>query len=178
MNVKEFVKITAPVTALSAHDVLSIFAVWLEPNGSEKSLRTFTNLIHPDSGTSNPDFVQHNPILKEQFSSMPEKLWFLELGWGVEDAAQNVASESRGLVLLLVDGKEGLFRRTGFFSVALEQAPSMTGSGITGMLSVKGLKLSSHRLGNCGRNALRCRLLQLSENALSGLVADVNACWK
>jgi len=59
----------------------------------------------------------------------------MELSWGEFSGRQNVAQESRGLVLLPVADRPNTYRRTGFFVVGLEYDPDEVG-GDTNLLAM------------------------------------------
>jgi hypothetical protein len=67
----------------------------------------------------------------------PPDMRFLELSWGKQDGNQNIANESRGLVLvpLDVEGRNDVFRRVGFYIVALEEDLERKQGNLVSMLS-------------------------------------------
>ncbi|TAQ91339.1 hypothetical protein B7494_g308 [Chlorociboria aeruginascens] len=83
----------------------------------------FTNVIFPDGALTNPELLVQT-VSGEPVISAPHTLRFLELSWGKKDGKQNIADESRGLVLLpikTIEGRENVYQRVGFFVVALEE---------------------------------------------------------
>lgn len=69
---------------------------------------------------------------------IPPGLRFLELSYGEQDGVQNIALESRGLAIMPLErpGTEGVYRRIGFYVVALEENTEWKGKGVKNMMMV------------------------------------------
>ncbi|KAI5456744.1 heterokaryon incompatibility protein-domain-containing protein [Mariannaea sp. PMI_226] len=118
------VVIRGPVSQLPILDILPNFK-WLGPNHSPQA---FTNHLYLDGGLTNPYFTTVL-VDGEEIVSCPQGLKFMELSRGKQDGRQNLASESRGLILVAVDGKPDTYHRVGFFIVALEYDVDAVASG-------------------------------------------------
>jgi len=119
----------APMSTLPLDQSLPTFKF---PNpGSSK--QAFSNSIYLDGALTNPDFlpetVDGTPIIPARVD-----MRFMELSWGKMSGYQNVAQESRGLVLLPVADRPNTYRRSGFFVVGLEYDPEEVG-GDTNLLA-------------------------------------------
>jgi hypothetical protein len=128
LYVRGHVTLNAPVIYLTREDVVLNFSIWSEPSKPT----AFMNIIYPDGGNSNSDF-------NEAGLNVPEELLFLQLGSG-SSGRQNLCAESRGLVLVPVhdDVFENTFRRTGFYSATLADAPDLEeGNQAFAILSVE-----------------------------------------
>ncbi|KAH7165267.1 heterokaryon incompatibility protein-domain-containing protein [Dactylonectria macrodidyma] len=89
---------------------------WLGPNATAEP---FSNLIYIDGCLTNPDFK----VSIEDGEAMvrcDKDFKYLELSRGKWDGRQNLAAESRGLLLVAADDRPNTYRRIGFFIVALE----------------------------------------------------------
>jgi hypothetical protein len=109
------VTLKAPISTLPGEDLISSFR-WLDRGSSREA---FTNTIFFDGDITNPN-ISMETRNGQPFVSIPEGLKFVELSWGKEMGRQNVANESRGLVLVPIDEKPGTYKRLGFYIVALE----------------------------------------------------------
>jgi hypothetical protein len=96
----------------------------------------FTNVIFPDGAATNPEFSVEETN-GDVLIGAPPDMSFLELSWGKQDGNQNIANESRGLVLvpLDVEGRNDVFRRVGFYIVALEEDLERKQGNLVSMLS-------------------------------------------
>lgn len=119
-------KIKAPIACLTRAQMKSHFRVWL----THSSRPALINVIHPDGASHNTDFSRSSGVATNR-----DTFYFLELSWGKDGGIQNVASESRGLVLVMVDDEENTFRRTGFYFVALETVPDWEGVHVSSVLT-------------------------------------------
>lgn len=104
-----------PVSRLETLDILERCR-FLDPGSTRLP---FQNYIFIDGGFTNPE-LDVGIINGNATVSCPDVLKFLELSRGKESGKQNVATESRGLVLMPVEGKANTYRRLGLFVVALE----------------------------------------------------------
>jgi hypothetical protein len=123
LKVKGSIIVRAPVVGFSSSDVHHDFAIWLE----QESPPVISNLIFPNSGSSNPDFQPSRSTTNPETS--PQIFWFLELTHGVTGGRQWSCPESHGLVLVAVDRKKKIYRRTGFHSVPLFWMPDLVNDG-------------------------------------------------
>ncbi|CAM1509620.1 Fc.00g033590.m01.CDS01 [Cosmosporella sp. VM-42] len=109
------ITLRAPIACLPALELLGHFK-WLSPDSSPQA---FSNHIYLDGGLSNSDF-EIGVVNGESTIGCPDDLKFMELSRGKWDGRQNLAAESRGLILVPVRGRPNTYRRAGFFIVALE----------------------------------------------------------
>ncbi|KAF7552043.1 hypothetical protein G7Z17_g4595 [Cylindrodendrum hubeiense] len=109
------VLIRGRVSSLDTLDTLGHFR-WLSPSSRAEP---FSNLIYIDGCLTNPDFKISYEDGKPKVLCH-EDFRFLELSRGKWGGRQNLAAESRGLMIVPVDGEPGKYRRVGFFIVALE----------------------------------------------------------
>ena len=108
------ITLRAPLSTLPIEQIIPTFKFL----NSGSSRQTFTNVLYLDGGLTNPDFISESVDGSMQLL-VREDMRFLELNRG--KIASNVMSEeSRGLVLLPVEGQPNTYRRSGFFVVALE----------------------------------------------------------
>jgi hypothetical protein len=100
------------------------------------SRRAFTNVIFSDGGFENEVF-EVEIINGEKKTSAPPDMRFPELNWGKQDGNQDISNESRGLVLVSANIEESpeVFRRVGFFVVALEEDLEKKRGNLVSMLS-------------------------------------------
>lgn len=114
------ITIAAPICELPARELLEYFDVVTE-HGSP---RAFSHYIHFDGGFTNPD-ISIGEVNGEGVFNYPLGMRFMELSRGKWDGRQNLAAESRGLVIAPVEGRPKTYRRIGYFVVALEYDASM-----------------------------------------------------
>lgn len=145
------ITITAPVSTLATEE--TSFQVWLDSNASWPA---FSNVIHLDGALTNPDFVHRNADNQLTLST-PGGLKFLELSSGRRDGRQNIAAESRGLLLVPALDQLGKYKRTGFFVVALEHDidSAMSGENLVIMFSVESGNVVSTPFGEIWKKSLR-----------------------
>ncbi|KAH8665315.1 heterokaryon incompatibility protein-domain-containing protein [Ilyonectria robusta] len=109
------VSIKARVSTLDTSEILGQFR-WLSPTSTAQP---FSNLLYIDGCLTNPDFkISYEDGQPTILCDGDYK--FLELSRGKWDGRQNIAAESRGLMVVAVEGRPNTFRRVGFFIVALE----------------------------------------------------------
>ncbi len=130
--VEGYIRLRAPMSALTISECGPNFIVQYPGSFS----RAFTNMIFPDGGFENEAF-EINIINGEMKTIAPPDMRFLELSWGKQDGSQDIANESRGLVLVSAntDGLKDIYRRVGFFVVALEEDLEKKRANVVGMLS-------------------------------------------
>ncbi|TVY62268.1 hypothetical protein LSUE1_G009236, partial [Lachnellula suecica] len=97
LEVEGGIKMKAPMGTLPISQSIPHFK-FPTPNSSRLA---FTNAIFPDGGLTNPEFESVHVNGKTLVSAPPD-MRFLELSWGKRDGHQNIADESRGLVLVPV----------------------------------------------------------------------------
>ena len=118
------ITLQAPISSLQPYETLGEFAFFKETSIPQ----AFCNILYIDDGLSNPG-VNVSVIVTQPTITLPDGLRFLELSRGKWDGSQNFAMESRGLLIVPVEGKEKTYRRAGFFVVALEYDVDMAASG-------------------------------------------------
>lgn len=118
LEVGGFIVLKARVSTLTAAQLMPKFKfVSLDWTSSPSG---FANYIYLDGGWSNPQFDRSPGVGGRPRVTGPEALRLMELSWGYQGGRQNVAAESRGLVIIPVLGERYTYWRTGFFVVALE----------------------------------------------------------
>lgn len=134
-------RLRAPISTLPLMEMLQHFQI------AERETRhkAFANTIFPDGGLETNPYLcySHTPTYNENGRVgviIPPTLRFLELSYGKEDGVQNIAAESRGLVIMPLErpGTEGVYRRIGFYIVALEEDSKWEGKGVSNMMMVPG----------------------------------------
>ncbi|KAK4031826.1 hypothetical protein C8A01DRAFT_21016 [Parachaetomium inaequale] len=80
----------------------------------------FANYLYLDGGYTNPVFGYSPGTDGRTRVFAPDGLRLMELSWGRDGGRQNLAAESRGLVIVPVKGRPDLHMRVGFFEIALE----------------------------------------------------------
>jgi hypothetical protein len=130
-------RLRAPISALPLMEVLPHFQIARR----EIPRKAFASTIFPDGGLeTNPHLCYpHTPTYNENGRLdviIPPTLRFLELSYGKEDGVQNIAAESRGLAIMPLErsGTEGVYRRIGFYVVALEEDAEWKGKGVSNMM--------------------------------------------
>jgi hypothetical protein len=149
--VKGAITLRAPISTLPIEQVLPYFT--FKTSGSSRL--AFTNTIHPDGAFTNPFMVQ--AVNDELNFSVPPDMRFLELSWGKEGGSQDVANESRGLVLVPVnmEKRKDVFRRVGFFIVSLEESLELQVNNITSILSFRPMNVRTTDFGKVWRGCLK-----------------------
>jgi hypothetical protein len=127
-----YVRLLAPMSNLPISECAPHF-IFQYPGSAR---RAFTNMIFPDGGFENGVF-EVDIVNGEKKTSAPLDMRFLELSWGKQDGSQDIANESRGLVLVSANIKESpeIYRRVGFFVVALEEDLEKKRGNLVSMLS-------------------------------------------
>jgi hypothetical protein len=118
----------------------------------EISYKAFVNTIIPNGGLETnpylgyPYIPTYNKNSRVDIIVLPI-LRFLELSYSKSDGVQNIVAESRGLVIILLEGSgmEEVYRRIGFYIVTLEEDIKWKGKGLRNIKMVPGYRADNIR---------------------------------
>jgi len=108
--------VKAKISRMTAAQLMPRFRVV----GPTSRASGFANYLYLDGGWTNPEFTGGAGANGRTQLSGPVNLRLMELSWGYDGGRQNLAAESRGLIIVPVPNRPDVYIRTGFYEVALE----------------------------------------------------------